>query len=290
MVWRRFRRKINLQQPLMGEDIFSDAQIVCLKLLSRHRSIDAAIDSQKAKTSLAKSSPTELIALLLLQTPRAVRAQQAMDKHPRGYRDRKVRLYELIDFNDTFVSAVLSLKPSERKDFAKRLHTAMVKFSKTQKTPMFFDGQFDAIVHGLSREIAVYQAALDLGYDAFMSSRGDDAFGIDMQIRDRTSQRYANIDTKTRSSYFFRLRQLQKERRIRDVQIDEALEKGFVEIVNQHNGEDIPIVLLRIDHVEMGDIIEFNFEDLTAISHKLQHVLKEKGLSDRGYGRTIAGL
>src|SRR5690606_30984045 len=58
-----------------------------------------------------------LLALLILQAPGAARAQREMDGHRGGYKNRQARLYELIDFNDTFVDTVLSLNEEERQTF-----------------------------------------------------------------------------------------------------------------------------------------------------------------------------
>ena len=62
---------------------------------------------------------------LVAMTPQAARAQNAMDKHHGGYKNREARLMELIAFNDLFVDTVLSLPEDELPLFTEKLFSAM---------------------------------------------------------------------------------------------------------------------------------------------------------------------
>lgn len=269
--------------------LFADAEAEAERILKVHPTIDDAIATLKHRISNA-STPERLLALTLLMVPQAARAQAMMDAHRNNFHDRKTRLFELIDFNDTFVATVLALTPAERHEFVDHLRRVMQHFAKRHKTPMFKDGQFDAIVHGLSREIAVYHAALHEGFDALMTSRADDAFGVDLQIRDRRTRAYINIDIKTHSSYYFRLKVLLREHRISMNEANTALETGYCQVMNRHDGVDVPVVIFRIDHTILGDIANFEFISSERIGEKLQLVLDECGIHDDGFGKTIVPL
>lgn len=293
--WRYFRPRSFTQtverhsNGTANQELFSRAAALTESILKVHPTIDDAIDTLKHRTTNAPSAE-RLLALTLLLTPRAARAQMMMDEHKHNFHDRKTRLFELIDFNDTFVATVLALSDSERPEFAGRLYQTMQQFAKVHKTPVFMEGQFDAIVHGLSREIAVYHAALKEGFDALMTSRTDDAFGVDIQVRDRQTRGYANIDIKTRSSYYFRLKLLLQDHRITMSEADIALETGYCAVVNRHDDVKVPVVIFRIDHTILGDIVNFEFTDTARIGEKLQLVLDRCAIHDDGFGKVIMPL
>lgn len=291
--WRRFRprnvieRAAEHSSPL--DDPFEEAAVLIDRLLKLNHTMERAIDAIEHRAALAPTAP-QLIAQLILMTPRAAQAQQKLDAHSRGWYDKKARVLELIDFNDTFVASVLALPESRRHEFVPRIHSMMSDFCQRQRTPMFLDGQFSAIVHGLSREIAVYLAAQDEGFDVLMTSRSDDAFGVDMQIRDRSNGKYINIDCKTHSSYFFRLRELVRQRRLATKDATQAQERGFVRIINRHDNDRVPVILLRIDHTILGNIVDFRFTNTFKVVDILDQILTTYGQDDGRYGRIITGL
>lgn len=295
--WRYFRprhphaiaERRHASLPTARRGVFVDGQLLAEQLLKQHPSIDDAIDTLRHRTRNA-ATPERLLALTLLMVPRSARAQEMMDAHKHNFHDRKARLFELIDFNDTFVATVLALRPEERVGFGDRLYSIMRQMARRYHTPNFLEGQYEAIVHGLSREIAVYQAALDGGFDALMSSRTDDAFGIDMQIRDRRTGHYINIDIKTHSSYYFRLKVLVRERRISQKQAEQALDTGYCSVINRSETADVHILLFRIDHTILGDIVDFAFTDTTRIIEKIHYALDTYGIRDDGFGKVIASL
>ena len=210
--------------------------------------------------------------LLVLQAPRAAHAQAEMDMHPHGYHNREKRLYELIDFNDTFVAAVLAQRPVQLPNFTERMHEAMRKFCISQKTVMFSDEQFEAIVRGLSREIAVYLGARQEGFLAEMTSRTVDAFGIDMVITDPRTRETLNIDCKTPSAFRYRLEELEKEKRITTDELLKADEDDFITVINRHNNEDVPVTILCVRPERMGKIVDFRFVDTRPLGDMLRSI------------------
>lgn len=141
--------------------------------------------------------PHDGLVALLSQVPRAVLAQLQMDQFPHGYRNKRERLYELIDFNDTMVNTILVLTDTLRDQFSARTKQAADRICKRVGAPCFTNEQWTAIIRGLTREVAVYQAAVDNGFSAWMTDRSQDALGIDMQVQDPETKRYLNIDVKT---------------------------------------------------------------------------------------------
>lgn len=85
-------------------------------------------------------------------------------RHGHGYHNRSKRLYELIDFNDTLVDIVLALSHEQRQSFTQEIYVHMSTVCRRSRTHMFTREQFDAIIHGLSRETAVYLAARSAGF------------------------------------------------------------------------------------------------------------------------------
>lgn len=291
--WRQFRPRLVPVNPAAvaqgGHTSLEKAEEIAVTLLKQNTSIEGAVDTLKAQIQITSTAP-RLIALALLMTPEASHAQAMMDVHKHNFHDRKARLFELIDFNDTFVAGVLAMPRSEHKGFADLFHQAQQRLSKAYKTALFTDGQWHAILHGLSREIAVYLAAVDEGFDAIMTTRTDDAFGVDMQIRERETGRYVNIDCKTHSSFFFRLKELVRERRMTPGDAAQAQELGSCRIENCRDNRCVGVVLLRIDHTILGEITDFSFEDTTKIGQTLGEVVTKYGTSDSGYGHSIAPL
>lgn len=294
--WRRFRPRL-----MTNSYVYSDAAVYgrgtalekALRLAEiytqQNPTIEQAVDQLKTKVSLA-TSPVRLLALALLLTPQASRAQAMMDAHKNNFHDRKSRLFELIDFNDAFVAAVLSLDKSEEAGFAEHFRAAQKTYAKKHKTPLFTEGQWSAIVHGLSRETAVYFAAQNAGFDVIMTTRTDDAFGVDMQIRERGNGAYINVDCKTHSSFFFRLKELVRQKRLTQDEAIKAQETGYCLIENCRDYSCARVVLLRIDHTMLGDIVDFRFADEVKTAQLLHEVVAKFGTRDQGYGRDIAPL
>lgn len=202
-----------------------------------------------------------LYAQLLAQTPQAVLAQRQMDAHERGYHNREKRLYELIDFNDTFVNVVLATRHRDLSGFAERLKRDMTQYCRRLNTPMFSDAQYDAIVRGLGREIALYRSARFKGFSVRMTSRSDDAFGIDMVITQPGTNKVLNIDCKTPPAYRHRLEELVQHGRISDDDLLKADEQGFITVMHNREQESVPVTLLCILPDRLGEIHDFTFDE-----------------------------
>jgi len=245
--------------------------------LSSIRTLEEAADFiDRLKSLPAPDSPDEqrerLRTLLLAQTPRAVRAQIQMDRHKHGYHHREKRLYELIDFNDSFVSLVLASAPADLPGLAERLRSDMTRLCRRLKTSMFSREQFDAIVRGLSREIAVFRAAHDEGFEAHMTSRVEDAFGIDMIITNPTTQQVLNIDCKTPPAFRHRLEDLVHDGRISEAQLLEADERDFITMPQRRGDRTVPVTLLCIRPDTLGEISDFTFDQPARLTALLERV------------------
>jgi hypothetical protein len=213
-----------------------------------------------------------LRTMLLAQTPRAVLAQIQMDKHKHGYHNREKRLYELIDFNDMFVNLVLATPHGELKGFAEQLYADMNSFCRRLETPIFTEEQYDAIVRGLSREIAVYRAARYLGYGARMTSRTEDAFGIDMTITDETSQKMLNIDCKTPPAFRHKLEEMVDHGRISEAQLLKADADQYITTIQHRGEESVPVTLVCIGPDSVGDIHDFTLDHPEKLKALLTHI------------------
>lgn len=125
--WRRYLPKRSHQ--IVKEDIYLQAQILLDMIKPKSfEELDDLIEERKARTR--DEDLVGWLTLLIMQAPRAAHAQAMMDELPHGYHDRKARLYELIDFNDAFVSTVLLLPDKELAAFANHARSMMAAFSK----------------------------------------------------------------------------------------------------------------------------------------------------------------
>lgn len=215
---------------------------------------------------------------LALQAPRAAVAQEDMDEHPHGYHNKEHRLFELIDFNDAFDCAIIAM-PHELlphvKDRVRHLCETMCQKAGTR---MFSEQQYDAIVHGLSREIAVYLGLRKEGFEVEMANRREDAFGIDMYITETTSLKTVGVDIKTRSSYFYRIQELSREGRLSEEGFIMADRNGFTAVMNGRGEEQRQVVTWRIDHVVLGEVVDFEFEDTRRLGETARAIILRYGL------------
>lgn len=286
--WRRlrpYRRHPSLSSE--ESDVFSRAWKKLDYNLPRHPRVERIKKQLEAlrRDAYTTNSPSDWIAAFVVQAPRAVLAQRQMDAHPHGYHNKQARLYELIDFNDAFVATVLCLKAAERAVFIERVKELCDWMCERANTPKFSEEQWEAICRGLSREIALYLAAKNFGFDAVMTSRSQDALGIDMQVRDPESKRYINIDCKTPSSYRYRLEELVREGRLSFKEQMAADERGYTLETNGHGSERAHIVLLALLPERYGDVVEFRFAHETALHEIFNRLISEYGISDDRFGR-----
>ncbi len=216
---------------------------------------------------------------LALQAPRAAVAQHAMDKHPHGYHNKEHRLYELIDFNDAFDSAVLALPSDLRSHVKEQIKNMCDYMCEKAGTRCFSDEEYQAITHGLSREIAVYLGLVEEGYHVEMANRHEDAFGIDMRIIDPKTLKTIAVDTKTRSSYHYRVQELHREGRLSDEGLLMAERNGFTAVMNGRGSEQRRVVTWRIDHEVLGEVVDFQFEDTRRLAEEIRSILFRYGVS-----------
>lgn len=276
-IWRRFRP----QQPVWNtdDDIFERAEHIIdshtqvpRRMWQRHDPsvLNDVITSLRAHGEHT-SDVTTLLATLVLQAPRAVAAQRKMDKHPHGYHDKKARLFELIDFNDTYVSTVLAMPEHHLATFNDRVRQLITRACKRMGLPSFSNEQWDAITHGLTREIAVYRGAAHLGYQVRMTNRNEDAMGVDMVVTNADGEEI-NLDIKTRSSFHFRLMDLEREGRISKLEQTEGEKFGHLTVINGHGHEAVRTTLLRIDEETYGATTGFALDHLEPLDTSFKQI------------------
>lgn len=312
--WRRFRPRFHrsrhaTQQQFRHRDIAHDREyvrepvdvpFVCdsgdffdcgeeqVTSLLQHRpeinALDRNIDRLRERFAHTNQALDGYVALLA-QVPRAMLAQLQMDKFPHGYRNKQERLYELIDFNDTLVSTILALDQPRREEFSERTKQAADRICKRVGAPCFSEEQWDAIIRGLTREIAVYEAARENGFEAVMTDRAHDALGVDLQVRDPSDGRYINLDVKTPSSFRHRMEQLVQEDRLTERELVAGDQKSYIIEHNGHaNNKQVEVIVLCILPDLFGDLANWRFVDSTSMRTKLNQLIRDHGLHDGGYG------
>ena len=283
--WRRFKPRVVVRND--GQELYEMARteieraLPHTKRLQWHdtRWIDNAIDRSKTKVEQLAENQRDIptaaswMALAIMQSPRAARAQIMMDKHKHGYKDREKRLFELIDFNDAFVSCVLSLPEEYLEEFTLRFEHEIDLFCRKLHVAAFTHDQYEAITHGLSREIAVFRGAIAEGLKAKMTSRVQDAMGVDMIITDPYSNRSINIDCKTHSSFHFRLVDLNRQGRIDEQKRMYCELAGYCVVINKTT----PVVLVRVSTDHLGEIENYTFKDTSRLGILLRSALHDHG-------------
>ena len=123
--WRRFRPTVRTRREAARPKLIAGMHARLDELLSERGGahayedidrLDGLVEKQVSRV-ISYPTATEWLTLLILRAPGAARAQHQMDKHPHGYRNQQARLFELIDFNDAFVSTVLALSDDQRRGF-----------------------------------------------------------------------------------------------------------------------------------------------------------------------------
>lgn len=271
-MWKR--RQMQRTPSLQYEgDIFSAAMNIIKreaggKKLTKKRLVQAATNLAKQ----ANKTPPYNLALLLARSPRAAVAQMEMDIHRGGYKNHKARIYELIDFNDSFVDTVLSLPEDQLPTFPDQLNQYMERLCQKVNVLMMTDKQFYAIVHGLSREIAVYHAAKEEGFEVRMASRSEDARGADMVVTNEHGM-MMNIDCKTRSSFHFRLLDLKRDQLITEEERLEAEETGYMVLRKGKHADFVRTTLIRASTQDLSNIRAFRFVDTMKIGQLLKNAM-----------------
>lgn len=286
--WRRFRpRRVRgpaTAEGNLGETAHSIIERTCRSLRIKLRrlsleQLEPVVEALRQRTDHRAGAVTgyehaaTLLAFLIVQAPQAVRAQAQMDKQPHGSRNRQERLYELIDFNDTYVSTVLALPSSYREGFEALVHHELARFCAQVQSPMFSDEQFEAITRGLRREIAVYLGAVEAGYTVEMTSRSEDAMGVDMVITDPHNRRSIGIDCKAASSYRYRLQDLVREGRMSQAEAERADVRGYAHEINGQGDEQVAVTLMRVDPNEVGEIVDFVFVEPDKLAVRLRDMI-----------------
>ncbi len=270
-------------------DFFDCGEERVLALLQRRPEVhDLDDDINRLRAQHAKSNdPLDGLTALLAQAPRAVLAQLQMDQFPHGYRNKQERLYELIDFNDTLVAIILALDDTHRQQFAERTKRAADRVCKRVGAPVFSEEQWAAIVRGLTREVALYFAAKEHGFDAWMTDREHDALGIDVQVQDPESQRYINIDVKTPSAYRHRMEQLVHEGRLSEHELMQGDQRSYIIEYNGHGNTRVPVVVLCILPDLFGDLEDWRFVNTAPLVDRLNLLIREHGLYDHKFGKYL---
>lgn len=273
--------------PSLEGDVYETAMQRVKRALQRRPEIqDLEKDISKLKAQVARTNVvSDWLALLFAQAPRSAVAQIEMDKHPHGYRNKHERLFELIDFNDTLVSAILTMDDDDISLFQARAKQGCDFVCGLVNAPRFTAEQWEAITRGLSREVAVYLAAKRSGFYAYMTSRQQDAMGIDMQVKDPESGAYINIDVKTPSAFRHRLEDLVDEERLNEHELVKADERSYAIEENGHGDQRAEVILLCILPDVFGEIENFRFTDDAPMRDMLSLLINRHGLRDNRYGR-----
>lgn len=291
MSWRRWR-PARAAVPPTQHSVEADPFVIADQMLRKQsfgghfwkrdhdfQVLNSLIDDAKhhAEHATSETRASAWLYALALQAPRAAVAQEAMDEHPHGYHNKEARLFELIDFNDAFVASILALPPIALPRATIAIKRLVEIACKKAGTRCFSDEQFEAIVHGLSREIAVYHGLKREGYEVEMTNRASDAFGIDMRVIDPTSLRTVNVDIKTRSAYHYRIEQLLREGRLNEDTFLMADRNGFAVVYNGRGAQRTRVVVWRIDHDVLGPVVNFAFETTERLGEEMKTIMVAAG-------------
>lgn len=280
----------DIEYVYQHDDFFDCAEEEVTHLLQRRPQIhdlDRDIDRLRRRFETSGLSHDGTVALLA-QVPRAVLAQLQMDTFPRGYRNKEERLFELIDFNDTLVDTILGLDDVLRAQFSERVEQAADRICRRVGAPCFSSEQWEAIIRGLTREVAVYLAAKDYGFRAWMTDRAHDALGVDIQIQDPDDGRYINIDVKTPSSFRHRMEELVSEGRLTAHDLYVGDQQSYIIERNGRGTHQVEVIVLCILPDLFGDLANWRFVDAEPMRQKLNQLIRDHGIHDGRYGRPLS--
>lgn len=280
-----------------GGSLYEDVQLALrneVPIATRRWHGRPNIENLKPLIDRAKNEATEIensdalsgakawhwLRALVLRAPQAALAQGQMDRHKHGFPARGERLYELIDFNDAFVSTVLALDDPLLEGFADEAKRLMDWFCKRVGVQGLTQEQYSAIVQGLSREIAVFLGVQREGLEATMTSRTSDALGIDMIITEPESDRSVNIDCKAPSAFRHRIYDLLREGRLNNEEVTAAETLGYIAEMNGHGSDRTEVVVWRIERERYGDIEGFTFSDTAELGRTIRAILKTYGTTN----------
>ena len=267
-------------------DFFDCAEEEVTSFLQRRpevHALDKDIERLRKRHTKSGLAHDGLVALIA-QSPRAVLAQLQMDTFPHGYRNKQERLYELIDFNDTLVGTILAMEDGLRRQFSERVKQAADRVCKRVGAPCFTNEQWTSIIRGLTREVAVYLAAKEHGFNAWMTDRAHDAIGVDLQVQDPEDGRYINIDVKTPSAFRHRMEQLIHENRLTERDLLRGDQQSYVIENNGRGKYRVQVVVLCILPDLFGDLADWRFVNPEPMRDKLNQLIREHGLHDGRYG------
>lgn len=270
-------------------DFFDCAEERVVAVLQRRpevRDLDRYIPKLRKRFNKTRE-PLDGLTALLAQVPRAVLAQLQMDTYPHGYRNKQVRLFELIDFNDTLVATILLLDDKHREEFSERTKQAADRICKRVGVPCFTNDQWTAIIRGLTREVAVYSAAKGAGFNAWLTDRAHDALGVDLQVQDPEDGRYINIDVKTPSSFRHRMEQLVHEKRLTERELVIGDQQSYIIEENGHGRNRVQVVVLCILPDLFGDLTDWRFVNPEPMRQMLNQLIRDHGIHDGQYGKLL---
>lgn len=273
----------------LSPKLYDEAEVAVVALLQRRpqeHDLDRYIDRYQ-KRFRATNNPYDGVVSLLVQAPRAVFAQRDMDENRHGYRNKHERRFELIDFNDAVVATIMGMPDELRALFSERVKQSADRICKRLGAPCFTNEQWSAIIRGLTREVALYLAAKESGFHAWMTDRAHDALGIDMQIQDPETKRYVNIDVKTPSSFRHRMETLVHEGRLTERELLQGDNNGYIVERNGHGDERVRVVVLAILPDRYGDLRNWRFVDSEPIRRTLNRLIRDEGNSDGKYGELL---
>ena len=280
---------VTLTLPSGRGDVFDKAEVRVVNLLQRRPEVnnfDRYIPKLRKHFDFTHD-PIDGLVALLSQAPRAVLAQLQMDQYPHGYRNKQERLFELIDFNDTLIGTILAMNSDDRRQFRTRVKQAADRVCQRVGAPCFTNEQWDAIIRGLTREVAVYTAAKESGFHAWLTDRAHDALGIDLQVQDPEDGRYINIDVKTPSSFRHRMEQLVKENRLTERELLIGDERQYIIEKNGHGKDKVDVIVLCILPDAFGDLVDWKFVNSEPMRHKLNQLIRDHGIHDGRYGHIL---
>src|ERR1035437_7681749 len=138
-MWRRFGQMVGGRRPakVAPGSVFADVEQSLRNetKLARNRwrrhtdfsYLKTMFDAAKERARMTDQGSDKVakahawLRALILQAPGAAMAQVQMDHHKHSFHNREARLYELIDFNDAYVSTVLAMPNDHLNTFNEEL-------------------------------------------------------------------------------------------------------------------------------------------------------------------------
>jgi hypothetical protein len=238
-------------------------EVVSLAYLAQKEMLEKA-DTDSWPTSQLTANR---LALVVLGTPNAVRAQETLDADENGHlspRRRRENVMTLSTYNNELGDALTYMHPSMFEDLAERLQARNKNLIEGKwNLPSMDKNGINILLGGKNREVRFLRAFQKFdqeftdGWEAEQSDTFNDLLGIDITVKNQEGQQLY-LDSKTRNAFDRQVLKQQAEGWITAEQAETAMESGYYYRKGKNKeGQSIDICIFDADNFKADNDYEY---------------------------------